>query len=75
MPSVRGGTVFALMGDSGSGDRPRQAVAQAMLTYFNTARHFPFVLMLGDTSSVYLVIDLVIDLIIDSIDLDNRMLR
>ena len=26
----------------------QQAVAQAMLTYFNTARRFPFVLMLGD---------------------------
>ena len=48
MPSLRGGTVFALMGDSGSGDEAQQAVAQAMLTYFNTARHFPFVLMLGD---------------------------
>jgi Calcineurin-like phosphoesterase len=48
MPSIRGGTVFALMGDSGSGDQPQQAVAQAMLTYFDTARHFPFVLMLGD---------------------------
>ena len=48
MPQIRGGTVFALMGDSGSGDQSQQAVAQAMLTYFNTARHFPFVLMLGD---------------------------
>jgi len=48
MPQIRGGTVFALMGDSGSGDQAQQAVAQAMLTYFNTARHFPFVLMLGD---------------------------
>ena len=48
MPSLRGGTVFALMGDSGSGDLPQQQVAQAMLTYFNTAHHFPFVLMLGD---------------------------
>lgn len=48
MPSIRGGTVFALMGDSGSGDQAQQAVAQAMLTYFNTARHFSFVLMLGD---------------------------
>ena len=48
MPSIRGGTVFAVMGDSGSGDQPQQAVAQAMLTYFNTARRFPFVLMLGD---------------------------
>ena len=48
MPSLRGGTVFALMGDSGSGDQAQQAVAQAMITYFDTARHFPFVLMLGD---------------------------
>jgi predicted phosphodiesterase len=48
MPSIRGGTVFAVMGDSGSGDVPQQQVAQAMLTYFNTARRFPFVLMLGD---------------------------
>jgi hypothetical protein len=48
MPSLRGGTVFALMGDMGSGDVSQQQVAQAMLTYFETARHFPFVLMLGD---------------------------
>ena len=48
MPQIRGGTVFAIMGDSGSGDQAQQAVAQAMLTYFNTARRFPFVLMLGD---------------------------
>jgi hypothetical protein len=48
MPSIRGGTVFAVMGDSGSGDQTQQAVAQAMLTYFETARRFPFVLMLGD---------------------------
>src|SRR5476649_141353 len=48
MPSIRFGTVFALMGDSGSGDEAQHAVAQAMTTYFDTARHFPFVLMLGD---------------------------
>ncbi len=36
------------MGDSGSGDVPQQQVAQAMLTYFSTARRFGFVLMLGD---------------------------
>ena len=48
MPSLRGGTIFALMGDSGSGDMPQQQVAQAMLTYWSTARRFPFVLMLGD---------------------------
>ncbi|HZR23249.1 MAG TPA: metallophosphoesterase [Vicinamibacterales bacterium] len=48
MPQLRGGTVFALIGDSGSGDQPQRAVADAMLTYFNTARHYSFVLMLGD---------------------------
>jgi hypothetical protein len=48
MPQIRFSTVFALMGDSGSGDQSQLAVAQAMLTYFNTARRFPFVLMLGD---------------------------
>src|SRR5919204_5409483 len=48
MPQLRGGTVFALIGDSGSGDQPQEAVAQAMLTYFTTARRFSFVLMLGD---------------------------
>jgi hypothetical protein len=48
MPQLRGGMVFTAMGDSGSGDQSQQAVSQAMLTYFTTARHFPFVLMLGD---------------------------
>ncbi len=48
MPVVRGGVVFAAMGDSGSGDQSQLAVAQAMLTYFLSARRFPFVLMLGD---------------------------
>jgi hypothetical protein len=48
MPQIRGGTVFALMGDSGSGDQAQHAVAQAMLAYFKSARRFPFVLMLGD---------------------------
>jgi calcineurin-like phosphoesterase family protein len=48
MPALRGGTVFALIGDSGSGDQPQKQVADAMLTYFNTARRFAFVLMLGD---------------------------
>jgi len=33
MPQVRGGTIFGIMGDSGSGDEAQQAVAQAMLTY------------------------------------------
>jgi predicted phosphodiesterase len=48
LPQIRGGTVFALIGDSGSGDQAQRAVAQAMLAYFKTARRFPFVLMLGD---------------------------
>jgi calcineurin-like phosphoesterase family protein len=48
MPQIRGGTIFGIMGDSGSGDESQQAVAQAMLTYFTTARRFPFVIMLGD---------------------------
>ena len=48
MPQLRGGLVFALMGDSGSGDVSQEQVAQAMVTYFNTARRFPFVLLLGD---------------------------
>ena len=48
MPSIRGGTVFALIGDSGSGDVAQRSVAQAMLTYFTTAQRFSFVLMLGD---------------------------
>jgi Calcineurin-like phosphoesterase len=48
MPNARGSTTFAIMGDSGSGDVAQQQVADAMLTYFNTARHFPFVVMLGD---------------------------
>src|SRR5262249_51326349 len=44
MQQLRRGTVFALIGDSGSGDQPQEAVAEAMLTYFNTAGHFSFVL-------------------------------
>ena len=48
MPSLRGSTILGLMGDSGSGDLPQQQIAQAMLTYWTTARRFPFVLMLGD---------------------------
>jgi Calcineurin-like phosphoesterase len=48
MPSIRGGTVLVLIGDSGSGDIAQQSVAQAMLGYFTTAYRFPFVLMLGD---------------------------
>jgi len=48
LPRIRGGTVFALIGDSGSGDQPQRVVAEAMLAYFNAARRFSFVLMLGD---------------------------
>ena len=48
MPGGRGTIVFALIGDSGSGDIAQQTVADAMLSYFASARHFPFVLMLGD---------------------------
>jgi Calcineurin-like phosphoesterase len=48
MPSLRGGLVFALIGDAGSGDDPQQAVAKAMLNYFLTADRFNFVLLLGD---------------------------
>jgi hypothetical protein len=48
MPSRRGAIVFAMIGDSGSGDLPQEQVAKAMLAYFTAARRFPFVLMLGD---------------------------
>lgn len=48
MPAIRGGIVFGLIGDSGSGDMPQELVAQAMLRYFTNGRRFPFVLMLGD---------------------------
>jgi hypothetical protein len=48
LPAIAGATVFALMGDSGSGDQAQTNVANAMLRYFTTARRFRFVLMLGD---------------------------
>ena len=48
VPQIRGGTVFAVMGDSGSGDQAQQAIAAALLKYFTDARRFGFVLMLGD---------------------------
>jgi len=48
MPPLRGGLVFALIGDAGSGDDPQQEVAKAMLNYFVNARRFKFVLLLGD---------------------------
>jgi hypothetical protein len=48
IPHVLGGTVFALLGDSGSGDQAQAVVADAMLNYFTNAERFPYVLMLGD---------------------------
>ncbi len=48
MPDVPGATIFALIGDSGSGDQAQKEVANAMVRYFTTARRFRFVLMLGD---------------------------
>lgn len=48
LPQIRGGTVFGVMGDSGSGDQAQRAVAAALLEYFTAARRFQFVLMLGD---------------------------
>jgi hypothetical protein len=48
LPQVRGGTVFGVMGDSGSGDEAQRAIASALLEYFTSARRFGFVLMLGD---------------------------
>src|SRR5205085_7625575 len=47
MPSVRGATLFAIIGDSGSGDRAQQAVAQAMPNYSH-ARRVPCVVVVGD---------------------------
>lgn len=48
VPSRIGTTVFALIGDSGTGDSAQHRVAQAMLRYFTNSRRFAFVLMLGD---------------------------
>ena len=48
LPDIPGATVFALIGDSGSGDQSQKNVADAMLHYFTTARRFRFVLLLGD---------------------------
>jgi hypothetical protein len=42
------GTVFAAIGDSGSGDRAQYSVAEAMARYFESSRRFGFVIMLGD---------------------------
>jgi predicted phosphodiesterase len=48
LPDIPGSTVFALIGDSGSGDSSQRDVADAMLRYHTNARRFTFVLMLGD---------------------------
>jgi calcineurin-like phosphoesterase family protein len=48
LPGLSGSTSFALIGDSGSGDDPQKAVANAMLRYYTTAHPFTFVLLLGD---------------------------
>jgi hypothetical protein len=48
LPDIPGSTVFALIGDSGSGDSSQRDVANAMLRYYTNARRFTFVLMLGD---------------------------
>jgi Calcineurin-like phosphoesterase len=48
LPGIPGSTVFALIGDSGSGDSAQKSVADEMLRYFTTAQRFGFVLMLGD---------------------------
>jgi hypothetical protein len=48
LPEIRGGVVFAVIGDSGSGNNTQRAVARSMLRYFTEARRFSFVLMLGD---------------------------
>ncbi|HEY7285609.1 MAG TPA: hypothetical protein VH497_09210, partial [Vicinamibacterales bacterium] len=48
LPGTRGSTVFAAIGDSGSGDAAQEGIARAMLQYFTAGRRFRFVLMLGD---------------------------
>jgi hypothetical protein len=48
LPGIMGSTIFALMGDSGSGDSSQKDVADSMLRYYMNARRFTFVLMLGD---------------------------
>jgi hypothetical protein len=48
LPGLTGSTSFALIGDSGSGDKAQQDVANAMLRYYTNAHRFTFVLMLGD---------------------------
>jgi Calcineurin-like phosphoesterase len=48
LPEIAGSTVFALIGDSGSGDSSQKDVANAMLRYYMNARRFSFVLLLGD---------------------------
>jgi len=48
IPGRSGSTIFALIGDSGSGDAAQKNVASAMLRYFSIAHRFSFVVMLGD---------------------------
>jgi hypothetical protein len=48
LPGNRGSSVFAAIGDSGSGDAAQDSIARAMLTYFTDGRRFRFVLLLGD---------------------------
>lgn len=48
VPDPRGATIFAAIGDSGSGDNAQRLVAESMLRYFTNSRRFSFVLMLGD---------------------------
>jgi hypothetical protein len=48
LPGIRGSTIFAAIGDGGTGDTAQLQVAAAMLDYFTEVRRFPFVIMLGD---------------------------
>jgi hypothetical protein len=48
LPDIAGATLFAAIGDMGTGGRSQLAVATAMTRYFTSARRFAFVLMLGD---------------------------
>jgi hypothetical protein len=48
LPEIPGSTIFAAIGDSGSGDSSQKDVANAMIRYYLNARRFTFVLMLGD---------------------------
>jgi hypothetical protein len=48
LPGNRASTIFAAIGDSGSGDAAQDSIAKAMVNYFTNGRRFRFVLMLGD---------------------------